>query len=275
MIFKKLLESNITAIIIAISIPFASIFSSKLHNVIVVIYVVTVFSYFCLLLSNFLIRRKKIMSTKNLLIYKKLEFDFSINETGDFYCRNIYHLKNISKSPISIAPLDNGIWYSKLKKMDLKISIVSKEKGYKILSYRTHIYETFLKIIPNRKSIYICWAHEISPPLKPNDTIIFQVEIDTPGTELDAFTNEGTLAGIPTMISTEKGTMIFSAPKGYLFNLITPKIVYDNFGNINDNETKRINKPELNTNKTILNWDIDNCLAQHRYSFKYRFVKND
>lgn len=214
------------------------------------------------------------MSSKNSLIYKKIEFDFSINENGDFYCRNVYHLKNISKSPISIAPLDNGIWYNKPKKMDLKVSIVSKRKVYKILSYRSHIYETFLKIIPNKKSIFINWTHEISPPLKPNDTIIFQVEIDTPGTELDAFKDEGTLAGIPTAIPTEKGNMIFSAPKGYYFNLIIPKIVYDNHGNINDKETERINKPELNTNKTKLNWDIDNCIAQHRYSFKYRFVKN-
>lgn len=206
------------------------------------------------------------------LVYEELDFDYKVFENGDFSCRNVYHLKNIGAKPISITPLDDGLWFSSPKNVDLKIKVLSSKKGHKVISHRTNIYETLLKIIPGKKSYIVSWNHEISPPLDKNDSLVLEIIIDTTGTEKDAFTADGTYAGIPTVLPTKKATLNFVAPPGYVFEMIIPKIVHDAYGNTDEKEISRIKQPRLNKSKTLLSWEIEHCLAQHRYSFNYRLL---
>ena len=270
---KSLLNSNITALAIAVSIPLTAIFSNHLHIGFVLSIAILILFYFAYIVIYSVKQKRWKKNLQRNLIYKQVEHDWAISEKGDFSANIVYTVKNVGKTVVTVIPFDNGYWLEKPPKLDFRCKVLSSSKDHKIIEYRNTIYESLVKLFFGVKAYVISWSHSINPPLGPNDEFTFEISIETPSTEKRAFSSDGTYAGIPATIPTKQARLNFSAPKGYKFELLTPKIVLDQKGNLNDDETEHTESPVLSSARKTLTWRIDNLLTEHRYCFKYKMEK--
>jgi len=206
------------------------------------------------------------------VLYQFVEHNWRVTENGTFFAKIRFTVKNISKSKLSTIPMDEGYWFKKPKRKKLECSVIDDDK-HSIKTYKIGIYDYALAFLTGFEVNVISWSHVINPPLMPNEEIKYEIKIETISTEIDAFSDEGTYGGIPAIIPTKEASLVYVAPKGYIFDILNPIIVIDKSGQHFQEEEKDISPPVLNTFNNIIEWNIKNLKTNRRYWFKYRLLR--
>ncbi len=275
---KKVLTSNIISLFFAVGAALTIILSNRLNLFFVSIFASLFFGYFLIyilfLSRDIYIANKWRRQMKYPVLYEFIEHNWRVTKTGDFYARIRFTVKNTSKSKLSTIPMDEGYWFRKPKRSKFEFSLIDDDK-HSIQTYKIGIYDYALAFLSGLEVNVISWSHVVNPPLMPNEEINYEVKIETPETEIDAFSNEGTYGGIPTTIPTKEASIVYVAPKGYIFNILNPIIVIDKSGQHFQEEEKDISPPKLNRFNNIIEWNIKNLKTNRRYWFKYRLVREN
>ena len=165
------------------------------------------------------------------------------------------------------------MWFSKPEKGNFKITIPPGNSDTRIIGGKNSVYRFLLSRITGKHTYIVSWDYAIDPPLRKNQEIKYSVHISTPRTERDAFTEEGTYAGISAGIPIRNAKLSYSAPLSLRFNLLTPLLVVDNVGARNPDEESRHEFPTLHANGSTIHWEVFNLKAGLRYWFKYKLEK--
>lgn len=221
-------------------------------------------------------QRKKFMeNTVFPIIYVSADHDWRIDQDGSFLARNVYKVKNISKKRTDLIPTDDGIWVDELSQLSIKFGVIDHNGSrYKIKTYTHSVYERLVGYFSGASKKFVSWSTVISPPLGPGDEVTFELEISSQGTELAAFSEEGTYLGIPTNIPTQNATIRCIAPKDFRFEILEPVVVVHSETLEADlDAVQGVAPPELSAARTVLSWSISDPLHRRRYWTKYRLVR--
>lgn len=275
-LFKKTITSNASAFTFAVFALFTASFNKHMGDLFVDITVIILISFLIVYVISALIdiinakRWHKMIHDQ--VVYEEINFEWRVNEKGDFDARHVYSIKNISKKPISILPFDNALWLTKPKKLNISCKIISNgHKCYRIKEHRSSLYTTILSLISKQANV-VAWSYVVEPAIDPGEILKYEMLIHSEETETDAFDANGTYAGIPSVIATKSANLTFAAPTGYKFDLLNDLIVLDN----NEQQVTspaNLPYPVLSQGLTFLNWNLTNMLPRHRYWFKYKFIK--
>ena len=186
-----------------------------------------------------------------------------------------YFYIDITSKPIKVIPFDNLGWFTPPDDISIKCSVIdSPNKHIRIRDSRFSIYDSEYSFWGDSKFKLVSWENIIDPPIQPNEIFKYRVEINTPKTEVAAFTGNGTYVGIPANFPIKKASLVFVCPPGYTIELLSSAIVLDSAGDRNIDIESNCPQPLLSLSKTIIQWNIDNLIPKNRYVFKYRFLKS-
>lgn len=273
---EYLLTNNKSSMIFGILVPFTAILNNKISSLFIYISTCLLILYFICWLS-FLVKEvikknKWYSEMKFPIYYKEVKHDWRLSADGDFHGNINFTIINSSNKQVTSLPFDNAYWLTTPKKIDIDFK-VKKGQKHNIKNYRHSIFNFFVSLFLNKTINAFQWSHEIDPPLMAGEEFSYDLIVDTPETEKDAFSDEGTYAGIPVVIPTKNAYLSYVAPIGYYFEILDPVILVDSSGNRYHEEEININHPKLNHNKSILTWAINNPLSNRRYWFKYKMCK--
>lgn len=275
-ILKKIIHSNLTALIFSVGAVGIALWHNEISIYFVVSYIAIILIYLLLATIYRLIDRWQkinwIDRNTEKPIYQNIEHEWRISETGDCIMRSVYEVTNIGNTPVKTIPFDNFGWFVEPDKIKFNYSVVDKKSERKMTDSRSSIYKMGLSFFSKRIRM-ISWSSVIDPPLLKKESFLYEIRIDTSETEKDAFSDNGTYVGIPANLPVQKANLKFIAPGGYKFIIMTPKIVLDNAGVVNRTEIARIANPELSASQGIISWNINNLILGNRYILKYRLVK--
>lgn len=274
-VIEKIISSPITGLVLALVLAGGAFLPGKARLWLLAIVGFMLFLYVVLKFVSFMRRRRFQRTFKFPLVYSKIEHDWKIGENGDFLGRSVYRVRNMSKQPIDIIPMEDGRWLTSPEIIKFNCTVVPPDGKFKIINYHKNLYPDVLSIPGYDRTYVVSWSHKIAPPLKRDEEIAFEIRIDTPQTEKQSFTIEGGYAGIPTALPALEASLNFNAPNNYKFKLLDILNVIDIHGNINDKEAERIGKPVLSSTKTVITWRLTNLMAKHRYYFGYRLLKEN
>ena len=272
---KSYITSNLTAYIFAVTMAASPFLKATplefLFPWVVGISFAIVILYFLFLAIDSLKLRKLAKEME----YTEVSLDWRINEQGDFDGQFQYTLRNNSRLSIEILPQERIMWFSKPKKGKFKLSLSPDNSLTRVISGRNSIYRFLLSRITSKHTYIVSWDnYAIDPPLEKNKEIKYTVHINTPRTERDAFTEEGTFAGISASIPIRNAKLSYSAPLSLRFNLLVPLLVVNDVGSRHPDEEARHKIPTLHANGSTIHWEISNLRAGLRYWFKYKLEKN-
>ncbi|CAD6556728.1 hypothetical protein LMG27952_06179 [Paraburkholderia hiiakae] len=277
---KTVVTSNVTALLFASASAITAttgwlgrLRTASIYAVCGLISVYALAWVFFLSRDTLMVRTVAAGNSKYPVRYKKVDHDWRITETGDFYGRYSFECQNVSKSNLSVIPFDE-IWINSYEKVDISTRVSVDEKKFSIRESRQSLYGFALKLLSRALNVQaISWSQIVDPPIPPQDSIKYEVTISTPRTEIDAFSKEGALAGIPTNIPTEEAKLSLSAPPGFAFEFLDPIIVVDGSGNRDTQAEQQTGGPGLNPQRTLVTWQLRSPKTGKRYLFRYRLER--
>jgi hypothetical protein len=274
---RKIVSSGITGLVFAVGAALTVLYSNKVHKGFVIAFVVILTTYLLSIVFLFLRDQLKARTwmKRNALpvINEEVEHDWRVSENGDFSGRYTYSVKNVSDEDISVLPADDLLWFAEPTKITINFKVIESPRNNKITDYRNTILRYLFDYVFSKSVNSISWSHVIEPPLRPGESIKYQIQIETPETENDAFTESGAIAGIPASVPTKQAKLNYVAPNGYKFVILEPIIVVDNKGTSHPDEIADITGPNLSKSGVILSWVINNLKYGRRYWFKYKIVR--
>ena len=276
---KKIVTSNFTSIFFAVGFAFTAILGKKINNYFIYFFAFLLLGYIVIYIFFVIFDLKKILywsrQMEHSIIYQNANFEWQINEKGDFFAKNIFTLKNIGSKNISVLPFDNAIWLRTPKTSKISFKLLNTaNKQFLISEYIKNNYQMLLDILSGRKAKVFAWSNVIEPPLSPGETLKYQINLEASGTEKDAFLKSGTYAGIPANIPTKLATIKFAAPTGYHFRLLDPIILLDQKGTRIEAQSDKNMGPTISASGSFLEWKLKDLQTDLRYWFKYAFIKD-
>ena len=127
--------------------------------------------------------------------------------------------------PISVLPQEGFLWFKDIDRDKIHYRLVERGRvaARAISGASPDIAHRPLQF--DRSDLAtssLSWQPTIQPPLGRKETITYQVEVLTPGTETEAFTPEGMTMGFGVSLPTGTVTLQAYAPIGYEFALVKP-----------------------------------------------------
>jgi hypothetical protein len=277
--FKKIVTSNFTSIFFAVGFSFTAILGKTINNYFTYGFSLLLAGYILTYVIFLIIDLKKIFhwekQMEHSIIYQSVHFEWQVNEKGDFFAKNIFSVTNIGKKSISVLPFDNAIWLTAPKSSKISFKLLNTGgKQFLISEYIKNNYQMILDILSGKKAKVFSWSNVIEPPLSPGETLRYQIKLESSASEKDAFSKNGTFAGIPANIPTKSASLKFAAPNGYRFKLLDPFILLDQKGTRIEDMAEKNKGPILSASGSFLDWQLNELQTGLRYWFKYTFVKD-
>lgn len=210
-------------------------------------------------------------------LYRKVTYRWHYQTDGTVSGSCIFDVENRSPNEIEKLPVEGLIWYSEITNQTIKFRIIVRE------SERFHRFEDdqpivskldkIVDFVRSRSGFQLAWSPKIIPSLAPGETIAYEVEITTPGTEHDAFKPTGTSVGFPVSRYTDKVELDAFSPPGYRFVRLTPDVTVSGIedGEATSKILEKLPKPRISLDGSHAEWNIDFPLTSQRYYFHYRF----
>lgn len=207
--------------------------------------------------------------------YLSVNHEWQFESNGDFTGTGIYELENTSTEPMFTLPRDDFLWAVNPRTARIRVRVLD-DGGIRhaITEYDNSVYRRALSALSNRDQTQyvVSFSHTIAPALQPGESMRFELLMETPGTEVGAFTESGTVLGIPANIPTLMANLMCVAPAGYAFEIMTPRwVVESSTGENVPDEEQRICDPVLSPAATTLNWRLSDLKVGLRYWVQYRF----
>jgi hypothetical protein len=168
------------------------------------------------------------------LIYHDAQYTWIYSSDGSVRGTCLFDIHNLSKSEVSRLPNESLVWYNKILKKDVLFRIIFRDGD------RLHRFEEdspsiekidhIIDAIRNRSGYELGWSPTVTPPLLPDERLLYSVDIGTPGTELDAFASKGTCVGFPVSRFTRKARLTAIAPEGFKFVAHDPFFISSEIG---------------------------------------------
>ena len=218
-------------------------------------------------------RRRWLRRGMSPVIFTFVDHDWKFRRDGDFSARCVFTLRNVGKEPLDQIPSDGGIFFQEPRQPHVHVkSVDAPGKHFTIHEYTYSVHEKIVRILTGRKAYHMSWSHSVHPPIEPGDQLTYLVEIETLKSEAAAFTQEGSILGVPANIPIEKAKLRCAAPDGYKFVILRPVMIVDSETWENDPDAEsRISQPVVSAAGRFLDWDLQNLEHGRRYWVKYRF----
>jgi len=182
---------------------------------------------------------------------------------------------NVSNTNLSILPPQQGYWFGwNIKSFELRPIAYGNDEG-KYNLQRVFCAED--KIIrrdidgTEKKVTLFTWQFKIEPAIVPGKSFHFGQVFETKDTERDAFTEQGSFAGMSSPFPVETLTSEVNAPEGYRF-INKGYLVRDSMGI--DVEAK-IDEPEFSSDGSRINWTIKDPVPSLKYYMRIVIVKRN
>lgn len=208
------------------------------------------------------------------LTFNKIVWKHHYRGNGDFKGEVEYYVKNSSKDSIVILPPHQATWFgSNLQQPKIRAQIYGEERNAYSIN-QTHFSE-FQDIRPDidgrkREVTSYLWGFNISPSLVPQKPLHYGVIVETKGTELEAFTADGSFAAMGSPYPVAEMSCEVYAPEGYKFKKET-WFVRDRAGNLKD--FVGMSKPEFRDDDTKVIWSVEKPTPNLQYLIKVVIVK--
>jgi hypothetical protein len=234
-------------------------------------------AWLAVLLRAVVRRRRWLHAIQVPLVYTSVELEWQFEENGDFSSTGVYTLENVGKEPLDELPTDDFLWAVEPSEARMRVRIIDDGgKNHSIVEYENSVYRRVLAYLTKGDSYVIAFSHRIVPPLAPGESMRLEMQIETPGTESDAFTEAGTVLGVPANIPTRHANLICVGPVGYRFEVLKGRwVVESTTGENVPEEEARIEPPLVSPAGTTLTWQLSDLRQGLRYWIHYRFRRED
>jgi hypothetical protein len=207
------------------------------------------------------------------LTFKKVVWKHHyLANNGDFRGEVEFFAENTSNNNVVRLPPHHAGWFGiNMEKPDVKTEIYGEEKNaYIIMQSGFSESKEIRTDFDGRKraGTFYGWEFNIGPPLPPQKSLHYGVIAETKGTELEAFTANGSFAGMATPYRVGEMTCEVYSPEGYKFKEKT-HFVKDYAGIMKD----FTGGPEFMNNDTKIIWSVKNPDPNLQYLIKVVLVK--
>lgn len=105
--------------------------------------------------------------------------------------------------------------------------------------------------------------------------MLYEVELATPGTEIEAFDPQGSAVGFPVTRFVDQVSLVAFSPIGYRFILLEPAVTVCRMEQaISEPELEAaVDAVHLSDGGSRLEWVVSYPVVGYRYSIHYRFEK--
>lgn len=211
--------------------------------------------------------------------YERIDHNFFYLEDGTFILRSIYVLNAGWMNNLELLPSEGFMWFNHIPRDRLHYRLIHHGKRQDRTIHADH--PTIQPIDfksprqGERETSFLSWTPKISPPLSRFESVAYQVEVTTPGTETAAFTSEGTILGFGTSAGATSATLHAFAPPGYAFHLLPPVFTEREMASGSEVRTLRNSriKPTLSVDESIVMLTTGSLKAGRRYWVHFRFEK--
>lgn len=199
-----------------------------------------------------------------------------LNNRGDFFSSVIYSIINRSDVPITEIRGEREGFSRSIESLPVEYSLFGLSKNSSSIDFTLqpppNSFNRKILAAGNTSTVYSFeWCANLSPALLPKQRLQIIRKLETEGTEIDAFSDNGTWAGWRIIYPTLYLEFNLIAPPRYKFR-ITECYCLDDTGSVDNNESKHMSKPQLIGSDSILIWKIFFPLRERRYRFKYKLV---
>lgn len=214
--------------------------------------------------------------------YFGADHQFFYDKDRGFLMRSTYTVRAGWGSELKRLPQEDFIWLFDIEKHKIFYRIIARGRlsDRKIQKERPTIEVRDIKSSPsvNGDGVrVVSWCPELDPPLRPRETITYQVEIYTPNSEGAAFTENGSIFGIGTRLPTKSMNVTAYAPLGYSFDLIGPISTVRRYGTGEQLMSNASGKstPKLSPDGTVVSLFKKWPRKNQSYWVHFRFKEHD
>ncbi|MFZ3065363.1 MAG: hypothetical protein WA277_08790 [Nitrospirota bacterium] len=207
------------------------------------------------------------------LKFKKLIWKHTYFEDYSFIGEIECFIENVSNTNISNLPPQQGGWFGwDIKKINLYPKIYDNDKGNYNLEMLLFSEDKIIRrdIDGSDKKITLyTWQFKINPALPPGKSFHYGQILESKNTEIDAFTEKGSFAGMSSPFPVDTLISEIFAPKGYRF-LKKGYTIRDSMG-IEVNNT--VLSPEYSSDGSKITWTVENPIPSLKYFIRIVIVK--
>jgi hypothetical protein len=208
------------------------------------------------------------------LVYEDLAFEFYYEANGDFRSRCFFKLRNNGTDAVAVLPSTRAFFLNEGTIKSIKFRAIEEAgNAYRFQQNNQSIVDAVSALFRSNTR-FVEWGYEIAPPLRPGDSVSYEVAIETEKTEVAAFTSSGSIMGFPAHIPIVSATLRAVAPRDFKFVCLgTPVVVDLNVtSEIAKPETEALPAPSFSATSAILEWKLSNLDQGYRYWIKFKFV---
>lgn len=211
--------------------------------------------------------------------YETVEHSFFYYEDGTVVVRSVMILGAGWQKSLSTLPTEGFLWFNEIPRDRLHYRLIhlGNRKDRKLDAEQPSIAKLDYKgpRSGENETKLLSWTPLISPPVGRFETVAYQAEVTTPGTESAAFHPEGTTLGFGVSIKTCKVTLRAYAPPGYIFRLMAPESTVRDFETALEISVPEREHPRasLSVDHSVIEVVSDTVRKGRRYWYHYRFEK--
>ncbi len=191
-----------------------------------------------------------------------------LDANGDYQGEQEYFVKNTSDVNIKKLPPCELTWFGSLvEPPEMRLELYDEGKNaYSLEKKQSSCSPDYRSDIDgrNRKVTACLWQFDISPVLAPQKSLHYAMITKTKGTEREAFTSDGSFAGMLSTSPVGELNCELYAPKGYRFKKPLAYFVKDRAG-IMMKDSAEVSKPEFKDNDTKVIWSVENPTPNLQY----------
>jgi hypothetical protein len=205
------------------------------------------------------------------LAYENLSFEFFYEANGDFRSRCFFKLRNHGIDPVSELPSTRAFFLGEGTISSIRFRAIDEGPGiYRFQQNKQTIVDAVSALFKGNTR-FVEWGYQISPPLRPGDSVSYEVAIETLKTEGAAFTTAGSIMGFPAHIPIVSATLRAIAPRDFKFVCLGHPVVVDiDLTAEMTPDNIQLPDPTLSASAGILDWNIRDLDKGNRYWIKFR-----
>jgi len=181
-------------------------------------------------------------------------------------------IKNVSKLNQTLLPPQEGSWWGwGEQSFELRPVLYDKaELSHQLQQvYLTHSQRTRRDIDGSEwKYTLYAWQFEVQPCVAPGEELRYGEQVTTKGTERDAFTEKGSVAGMWSPFPVDLLCLEVHAPEGYRFDGAS-HFVKDKVGA----EIRVDGAPKLSSDGSLITWEVPKPIPSAQYFVRVKFVQ--
>jgi hypothetical protein len=212
-------------------------------------------------------------SPPTTLTVKNVSWEHLYQPNGD-YCGVIeYQALNETSINHVDLPSDKAGWFGWNIAYDAQFTILDDKAGlYNLDQSVLDTNQRWDRVVDGSecKMTYFIWTPRLHPALGPGEDIKYKVRFCTERTEVALFTDTGSFAGMGAPFVTDKISCVIRAPEGYRLEILG-KIIRDRSAEAL--VLDRFEQPELNDDRTMITWEVDDPVPSALYLVRIRGVK--